>query len=148
MNDLKVIEALRLKSERAFDYAYNKYYKLVYYVIFNLIDDRAMANNLANDTFSDMYNNIGSFKGKSLKEWLLIIARGKAEGYLEDNKNSEKDLLLRLCSRILTREEFDILNYHAVFGMSFNEVAKVCNVSEGNARKLYKRATLKLKAEM
>ena len=148
MNDLKVIEALRLKKEKAFDYTYNKYYKLVYYVIFNLINDRAIASNLANDTFSDMYNNIGSFKGKSLKEWLIILAKRNADRYLERNNASEDDLLLRLCSQSLTREEFDILNYHAVFGMSFKEIAEVCNVTKGDARKLYKSAILKLETEV
>lgn len=149
MTDVKIVEGLKKKSERAFDCAYNKYYKLVYYVIFNEIGDRAEATNLANDTFVDMFNRSESIDNNGLRDWLVIRARLKAKEYLNLNSSGdEDDLFLKLCSRILTKEEFNVLNYHAVFKMDFKEIGSILDMSESEAQRLYKRSMIKLKTEM
>ena len=165
MTEKELIQGIKRHNEKCFDAIYNKYYKLVLYVILKYVDNKDDAEDLAVDTFITMYNKIDQHNdAKSFKYWLLTIAKNKARRYLDKNRNSEVidteyisiqpdnnssyNMLLKSCSMILTPIEFDVLNYHVVFDMTFKEISKLCNISQSEAFRTYKRAILKLKEEM
>ena len=165
MTEHELIEGIRRHNEKCFDAIYNKYYKLVLYVILKYVDNKDDAEDLAVDTFVTMYNKIDQHSDdKSFKYWLLTIAKNKARRYLGQNKNTEiidteyiniqpdnnssYNILLKSCSMILTPIEFDVLNYHVVFDMTFKDISKICGISQSEAFRIYKRSILKLKAEM
>lgn len=57
-DESKLIRELKLKNEKAFDIIYKEYYKLVFYVINQIVNDYETANELTSDTFVDLYNHI------------------------------------------------------------------------------------------
>ncbi len=165
MTDKELIQGIKRHNEKCFDEIYHRYYKLVLYVILKYVDCKDDAEDLASDTFLTMYNKIDQHNDdKNFKYWLITIAKNKAKRFLDQNRNttvidseyinsqpdnsSSYNSLLKSCSMILTPEEFDIVNYHVVFDMTFKEISKICGISQSEAFRIYKRSIGKLKKEM
>ena len=162
----KVIAELRGQSEEAFNIIYKEYYRLIYYVIYHIVEDSEVANDLTSDTFITMYKKIDQHDpSKSFKYWLVSIAKNNAKQYLRkkmqekvivDNEiviqsaaaDSNINELLTACKKILTPTEYDVLNYKIIFDMTFVEIGLMVNVSKSEAFRIYKRALEKLRAEL
>lgn len=163
-DESKLISELKLKNEKAFDTIYKEYYKLVFYVINQIVNDYETANELTSDTFVDLYNHIEQHDvNKSFKYWLITIAKNNAKRYLRDNKNKrayidseyinkipdyDKTHLLDLCKAILTPLEYDILNLHVVFNMTFVEIGQLHDISKSEIHRIYKKTLAKLRQEL
>ena len=166
-NEKKVLLKLRdERNEHAFDLIYNEYHKLVYYVIYKIVGDHEVARDLSIDTFLTMYNKIDQHDmNKSFKYWLLTIAKNNGKLYLRNNKDKgvivDNDLveevvdshenyktMITECCSILIEQEFDILNQHLIFNLTFEEIAEVTELSKSNVHRIYKKAIEKVKIEM
>ncbi len=161
----KVILELKSHSEEAFNIIYNEYYKLIYYIIKQMVGDSEVANDLTSDTFITMYKKIDQHDiDKSFKYWLVSIAKNIARKYLNDHKKEQTivdndyvvnaedkggniDDLLKVCQKILNPLEYDVVNYRIVFNLTYVEIGLMCNISKSEAHRIYKRAIGKLKAE-
>ena len=75
MMENQMIKGLRQKSEEAFEECYYKYKDLVYYVIIKMTKNKELTEDLVQDTFIKMYQQIDKFDGKYFKAWLLTIAK-------------------------------------------------------------------------
>ena len=60
----KLIKDLRLRKEHAFETVYYQYYKLVYFVAFSMVKDREVAEEVVQDTFVKMMENIHQYRGR------------------------------------------------------------------------------------
>lgn len=166
-NEKKVLMKLRdERNEHAFDLIYNEYYKLVYYVIFKIVGDHEVARDLSIDTFLTMYNKIEQHDmNKSFKYWLLTIAKNNGKLYLRNKKDKDVVIdnelvenqvdshdnykaLMRDCCGILTEQEFDILNQHLIFNLTFEEISELTDTPKTNVHRIYKKAIEKVKIEM
>lgn len=163
-NEKKLIKELMAGSEEAFDLIYKEYSKLVYYIIYQIVENEDVANDLTNDTFLTMYNKIDQHKTeKSFKYWLLTIAKNKAKDYLRKNKeiyilNEElvmdkqdikEDLkeFINRCISILNDEEKQIFNYYIVFNLTFKEIAHIMDKSKSDVHRKYKEIIEKIRKE-
>ena len=60
----KTIKRLKERDEEAFEIIYFRYVKLVYHVIFLIIENKDDTNDLVQDTFMKMMSNIEFFNIK------------------------------------------------------------------------------------
>jgi RNA polymerase sigma factor (sigma-70 family) len=87
--DRDLVKRLKLRDGQAMVSLYDKYGSLVYSVIFRAVADRAMAEDLTQETFLRIWNRIHTFddeKGK-LQGWLVTVARNRAFDYLRSIRN-------------------------------------------------------------
>lgn len=163
-NEKILVKKLKEKNESAFDAIYEKYYKLIYYIIFKTINDKEVTKELVSDVFLKMYQKIEQHDvTKSFKYWLITIAKNTAKQYLRDNNEKVVDSefideiedtgdnfsrLLSSCSRVLSPLEFDVLNKHIVFEMTFEEIGELMGKSKSTAQRIFKESIEKIKAEI
>ena len=74
------------RDEKAFAELYEKTRKIVYSVCLSIVKDCGVAEELTQDTFVSVWSEIGKFRGKGLKTWVLTIARNKALNALRKRK--------------------------------------------------------------
>ena len=73
---LKLIEKLKNKDNEAFEIIYYQTHKMVFSIIYSIVKDDLDAEDLMQDTYIKMIENINSFKaGRNFKTWLGTIAR-------------------------------------------------------------------------
>lgn len=65
-------------DEKAFAELYEKTRKIVYSVCLSVVKNRAVAEELTQETFVTVWRQISVFRGKGLKTWVLTIARNKS----------------------------------------------------------------------
>ena len=72
----KIIKKLKKGDEKAFDTIYEMYVKLIYHVIFQIVKNKLDAEDLTQEVFVKMYENIQSLKDNvQFKYWFLQIAK-------------------------------------------------------------------------
>lgn len=95
----EIVALLKAKSRKGFDYLYENYSRAIYGVIFNVIPNEDDAQDLMQDVFVKIWNNIGQYdetKGR-LFTWMLNIARNasidktRSKEYKKDAKNQSLD---------------------------------------------------------
>ena len=99
MEQEKLIKELLKKDDKSFTLLYDNYSKSLYGVIFNLIKNREEAEDVLQEVFVKIWNNIDSYnesKGR-LYTWMLNIARNstidklRSKGYNNSQKNLQAD---------------------------------------------------------
>ncbi|RBA28173.1 RNA polymerase sigma factor [Flavobacterium tibetense] len=99
MEQEKLIKELLKKDDKSFTLLYDNYSKSLYGVIFNLIKNREEAEDVLQEVFVKIWNNIETYnesKGR-LYTWMLNIARNstidklRSKGYNNSQKNLQAD---------------------------------------------------------
>lgn len=161
MNDRRIIEGLKKGYEETFEECYYQYKNLVYYVIIKITKDKELAEELVQDTFIKMYQQINKFDGKYFKAWLLTIAKNLALNEIKrqkkeiefgdylvvdvlDTKNEMRNLLYDL-EHILNPKEYDIFILRIVYDMKQREIAEYLNIPIGTVGWTYQEALKKVK---
>ncbi len=95
----EIVALLKAKSKAGFDYLYENYSRAIYGVIFKVITNEDDAQDLVQDVFVKVWNNITQYdnsKGR-LFTWMLNIARNAAidktrsKEFKKDAKNQSLD---------------------------------------------------------
>jgi RNA polymerase sigma factor (sigma-70 family) len=86
-----LITALKNKDEQAFAFLYDNYSAALYGVISRIIDDDGTANDILQDTFVSIWENMESYKAEkgTIFTWMLNIARYKAIDQLRKKKRKQ-----------------------------------------------------------
>lgn len=134
-----------------------KYQRLVYAICFNITGHRQEAENLAQETFLQVYRSLSRYENKGFKSWIGKIATNKAidwkrksrlenEGkvvYLEDieeistDKNSIQDELIKkentkelleLCNKLPGIYSNVLIKFY-IQSKSYNEISKEDGIS-------------------
>jgi RNA polymerase sigma-70 factor (ECF subfamily) len=131
----------------------------VYRFVLRLVNDEALAEDLVNEVFVDVWKNAGKFEGNSqVSTWILAIARFKALSSLRRRKDASLDeveaaaipdsadnpeislqkkdrvAILRQCMSHLSqdhREIIDLVYYHE---KSVDEVAEIVGVPKNTVK--------------
>ena len=99
MEQETLVKELLTKSDKSFTLLYDNYSKSLYAVIYNLIKNREEAEDVLQEVFVKIWNNIDSFddsKGR-LYTWMLNITRNttidklRSKGYNNSQKNHSVD---------------------------------------------------------
>ena len=83
-DDAGLAERLQQRDPKAMAELYDRYGRLVYSLIFRIVRDSAVAEDLAQESFLRVWNRIQGFDVKrgSLGAWVLAVARNRAIDYV------------------------------------------------------------------
>jgi RNA polymerase sigma factor (sigma-70 family) len=159
-----VIRALKNKDESAFETVYYAFNKLIYHIVYDMIHDASVTEELVSDIFVQMYQSIQMFdENNNFKYWLIQIAKNMAknkisklsrEKYIlseeivhqtKDTSNHNYDILLEDMKRYLDDEEIEIINMYILYGYSFKIIAEAFGRTTSSVSNQYYRALEKLK---
>lgn len=162
---LKLIEKLKNKDNEAFEIIYYQTHKMVFSIIYSIVKDDLDAEDLMQDTYIKMIENINSFKaGRNFKTWLGTIARNLAidhyrrsqrvlnidlqeeeQVYLEStNENLDlKAEALELLETLSSDEQLIVL-LRVVDELTFREISEITNRPLGTVIWSYNQSINKL----
>lgn len=106
INEDNFIEYIKSKKQKGLEYIVDRYSKLVYKVVYNVIGSGFHAHSIdecVNDVFLSIWNNIGCFdSGKgNFKTWIIAISKYRAIDYrrkLVKNNSVEFDETIMECA--------------------------------------------------
>lgn len=149
-------------QDEVFQEVYDTYYKLVYYLVIQIVKSKEDTEEIVNDVFLKAFRHLDQFDYKtSLKSWLAQIAKHEAincynknkkqniklEDKAIDNLNSEDHFYQYMMEfeEVLDQEELDILVYRLYFNLKFEEISDLKDLSVSAIFKKYRSALKKIK---
>lgn len=155
-----LISKLKKQDEEAFEEIYEKYCKLVFLVINNIVHDKEVTKELTSDTFMKMYKSISTFdSSKKFSPWLTTIARNTAINYVnrdkdkhlvyneeivnstEDNNNDEA---IKIISTLEGLEQ-KIVELKIMNNCTYSEISQILNISKSEVYRKYNSGIQKIK---
>jgi RNA polymerase sigma-70 factor (ECF subfamily) len=108
-----LIERLQRRDPQALAELYDLYGKMAYSLVLRVVRDKAIAEDLVQETFLRVWNRVHSVdSGKgSLGPWLLAIARNRAIDYLRSSAGRERRAV-----------ELDEADHASLYGKMENEI--------------------------
>jgi RNA polymerase sigma-70 factor (ECF subfamily) len=91
--DRALVERLKRRDPQALAELYDRYGKMAYSLVLRAVRDRAIAEDLVQETFLRVWNRVHSIDSEkgSLGPWLLAIARNRAIDYLRSSAGRERN---------------------------------------------------------
>ena len=82
--DAELVKRLQRRDPRAMAELYDRYGRLVYALIFRVVRDTGIAEDLVQETFLRVWNRVQGFEAEkgALGPWLLAVARNRSIDYL------------------------------------------------------------------
>ncbi len=91
MNEEQLVQALRGAEEQAFRYLVDRYKHSVYNTVLGFVQDTAVAEELTQDVFIQVYERIGSFRQEAqLGTWIYRISVYQALGHLRKARQKKR----------------------------------------------------------
>ena len=157
-----LITLMKEKNEDAFETIYNKYYKLVFLVINNIVHDKEVSKELTSDTFVKMYKSIHTYDVKrKFSTWLTTIARNTAINYINRDKDKnivyDEEIISRVeatsepaeANTIITSTlegiEQDVVKLRIVDDCTYQEISEILNISISEVFRKYRSGIQKIK---
>lgn len=161
----KDLKAFKKGDESAFDRLYENTKTPVYYTILTIVKDESLAEDLMQDTYIKMINQLDKYKQKGqFLAWLKTIARNTALNEFNRRKRevsvdtSEDEMLLGSTSssqenryevqellKHLREDEKEIVVRHVVYGETHKVIAQSLDKPLGTVLWAYRNALKKLK---
>ena len=162
---LELIQRLASKDESAFVEIYNQTKIPVFSIIIAIVKEKAVAEDLLQDTYIKMIDALPTFQGRSaFKTWLVSIARNLAYDYLRQAKKSTllmsdtveqisdpfnvhplKTMECEWLLSTLSEEERQIVILRAVNGLKYREIASLLGKPLGTILWMYQTAINKMR---
>lgn len=155
--------------KKTFDDIYNKFFRLIKHVAFNIVKDISLAEDICQETFIKMVTKIDTHKvGSNFKYWLIQIAKNTSYDYLRNDKinqveyneetmskpfndkvskydEEDEQKLLNHIKAILDEEAYEIIILRFYYGLKFREIAEILEVSTATVTSKYTRSIKILK---
>jgi RNA polymerase sigma-70 factor (ECF subfamily) len=147
---LNMIRRISDKSEHSFDQLYDKTHKKVFQYLYRITNDRYLAEDVLIDTYLEVWEHAGSFRGDSkVLTWLIGIARNLAmnefrkkgfhEFELEKNESNPPDQFntcaqaeaIRILKDVINKlnpTHREVLDLLFLQGMSYEDIAMIINI--------------------
>ena len=158
------ISKLKDKDEIAFEYVYNNTKRAVYSMVFSVIKNHQLTEDIMQDVYMKMLSSIHQYQERTnFYNWLLQIAKNQAIDYYRKSSKSvklditdyeelihdpeetpdEKDQFNRMIE-ILNDDERTIVLLKVVDGLKHQQIAKIIKKPLGTVLWIYQRAIKKL----
>lgn len=126
--DELLIESALKGNQDAFRKIVEKYQALVFAICINIAGDRQEAENLAQETFLQVYRSLAQYQSKGFKTWVGRIATNKAIDWKRKTKAESMHRLVSLddMADLLTREE-DSLQEQIIKKEAREKLLFLCN---------------------
>ena len=174
-NEREVVARILNSDFRAFTQLVTQYEKLVFFVVNRLVINREDKEDICQEVFMKIYNNLGRFRFESkLSTWIARIAYLTAINHLEKNKNERgRDEIGSVENNYFTNDNPEVIlgkkeltiileklvmalpdNYRSVITFyhlnefSCREISKVMDLPEGTVKSYLYRARQLLKDEI
>lgn len=144
-----------------FNYIYEETKKYVYLSIYTYIKNQMVIDDLMQDTYLKAIDNLKNYQlGTNFYAWISRIARNiainyynkyKKEEIVEEHLTSENhnnDSLVSFALDVLDGLEKEVLVYHIVLNMKFEEISKIFEKPLGTVYSIYKKALSKVKKKL
>lgn len=167
-----LLECLRSKDQQAFGYLYDNYSKALYTIIFSILPNREMAEEVLQEVFIKIWQNIityNSSKGR-IYTWMMNIARNlaidrtRSKEFSKQNKTkvlSEygydqkadsdfafKDVGLLKTIDKLPRESRKLLELAYFQGYTQEEISKMLGIPLGSVKRKIRVTIIHLRKQM
>lgn len=157
--DGELIARIARDDDTAMEALYGRYHVRLYRFLIRLVRDEAVAEELTNETFMEVWRTAGKFEGKSAPAtWMFAIARYRAASLLRRKRDAEIDdesagqivddadtpevavqkkdkaTAIKICLEQLTvehREVIDLVYYH---GKSVRDVSEIVGIPENTVK--------------
>jgi len=158
----KVISDLKKHKKSAFNIVYYKYYRLVYYQALEIVKNEDVAQDVMQDTFLKLMQDIDNYQDKGcFKQYLMTIAKNCAINAYQKRKRNMETLSLTdnmsykedtskyetivTLGTLLSNEEAEIVYKKVILEESFQQIADEKNQTIGMIQAKYYKALKMLK---
>lgn len=146
-------------SEKAFDIIYKETISFVRVAIYQYVSDPDVIDDLVQDTYMKVINNIKNYQNKNINNWLFTIAKNTALDYVKKKKESKIDDISIIPDRIklpylnyaiehLDELERNVFLFKVLCGYTTKKIAKLLDLKISLVNKLFYQAKAKLKKEL
>ncbi|WP_316859908.1 sigma-70 family RNA polymerase sigma factor [uncultured Cohaesibacter sp.] len=157
--DLELLEQVARNDRKAIALLYQRHHLRLYRYLLRFTKNEAVAEELVNETFIDVWRSAGTFEGRSqVSSWILSIGRNKAisllrkrsdaeldEDYasgLQDDRDTpevsalkqDKALAMRLCIDRLSDEHREVIDLVYYQEKAIKEIAVILSVPENTVK--------------
>ena len=93
--DAELVERLRKRDPQALGELYDRYGRVAYSLVFRIVRDTGIAEDLVQETFLRVWNRAQAFDSQrgALGAWLLAVARNRAIDYLRSSSGRMRNAL-------------------------------------------------------
>lgn len=162
MNDEELVELCKQGEEGAFEELIKRYHSSIYNYIYNMVGDKQLSEDLVQETFIKLINNIEKYKrifNVKFSTWVFKIAKNivNDEFRRQKNRNSisidEKELMiaddLNVESEAILNEEIKSINdcldklsqearsmvyFRYYMNLSYKEIGEILSCSENKVK--------------
>jgi len=175
--DADIIEEAKLGSERAFTTLYNLYNRNIYNIIYNIVKNRDVADDLTLETFTKAFKNLHKFtKDFSFELWLKTIANNHSIDFIRSGKktigdismddddlnefiysdysNPEKDMIKKQSLELIEQKiselsprAREVMDLRYKKGMTYQQIADSLKISIGTVKSYISKATKIVKTQ-
>ncbi|MFA7032696.1 MAG: sigma-70 family RNA polymerase sigma factor [Bacilli bacterium] len=156
---LETVNRLKNNDNQAFEEIYQTYYRLIFCLSFSLLKDRYLAEDVTQDVFIKMMENITSLKRSSqFHAYLLAIAKNTTLNELKKRRDIPSDQIEQVTKQddnhhffieemhqYLTIEENEVIIYKIIYDFTFQEISHLFSFSLSSTYRLYRSALKKIK---
>ncbi|MDQ1266274.1 MAG: hypothetical protein QG635_1426, partial [Bacteroidota bacterium] len=154
----------KAEANRAFKEIYGRYAPRIHAYCLRVLSDRQSAEDIFQETFVKFYQKAKEdHSGGSIAGFLITIARNLCLNYKRDNiqmasiedfpfladdynpDSRETQRLITMAIELLEMEYKEPLVLRLYDGLSYDEIARICEITTENARKRVFRAKQKIK---
>lgn len=163
-SDYYLVKELKRNSLEAFKEVYYKYYKLVYFQAYQILNNKEDAEDVMQNTFIKFKNKIETLDDYSnIKQYLSLISKNEAidlyrkksnrkeiyddsilDNYKINYENTDSFVVITL-NNTLEKQDALIVTYKIVYDYTFNEISKELNIPLGTVLTRYTKAMKTLK---
>ena len=167
-SERSLIKKLKEHDEEAFDEVYQKYFRLVKHVAYQILPSDMIADDIVQETFFKIYQNIDSYQNDiSFSAWLCTIAKNLAlnekkkrsrlvsmpeyetEDYATTQENRfDQDNLIKQIKELLGEKDYDLFILRMYYGLSYQEISDMTGETIAALTNRYHRAQKKVKKDI
>jgi RNA polymerase sigma-70 factor (ECF subfamily) len=164
-----IIESSKKGNRQAQYQLYKLYSKAMFNICFRMMNDRADAEDMLQEAFSEAFRRLGSFRYEStFGAWLKMIVINKCINEIKRKKaqleffddmspfEDEEDLTdeqetglspekIRQAMALLPKGSRMIFSLYLLEGYDHQEISEILNISESNSKTQYMRAKQRIK---
>jgi RNA polymerase sigma-70 factor (ECF subfamily) len=159
-----LVKALKHGDEYAFEKLYNGTYRQIFFVILPIIRDKALAEDIVQDTYLKFLQKLSDYKSKNILSYLITIAKNLAineynrrkkvtklddlnefsyEEYIEIKL--ERQEIISNALSILDDDEKNVFLLHVIENLTHREISIITSKPTGTVSWLYSKAVKKMK---
>ena len=152
-------DSLKNGNDEAFEYIYNEMKTPVYTVIYRIINNKAIADEILQDVFIKLYLNPPDSSVKNIRSWIFAVAHNlSVDIFRREIKKSEveksepvntsfDDSVFDISDALNMLDETDrfIVVYHINADLKFKEIAQMLDMPSGTVLWRYYKAIEKMK---